>query len=178
MNRRHLARIALVPVAAAAIALTAACGTPVALGADIGQAPAPLTYSEGLFSISATITNNTDQVWTFDPAHSNVDEGDSASHWGTRPQATLQPGAKETVTAYTWETGGFDLTVSYTLPDGEFAVFQVVDDVIGRNNTAQGVYIGWADNGNTGTPDPAYTGTGSAGHGNHITAEMQIAKAS
>lgn len=57
------------------------------------------TYSAGAFSTQFTITNNTNEVMTFDDAHTNINYGDHSTHWGQRPQTTIQPHTSETLTA-------------------------------------------------------------------------------
>jgi len=178
MNARTLTRIVAVPLAGLALSLTA-------LGS--AQAATPThnltvkTYSAGAYSTQFIITNHTGQTITFDNAHTNLNMGDHNTHWGQRPLGTLQDGQSETLTAYTHDLGGLDMEVTYDLPNGEFAYFGAFNDLVGNNNTQEGVYGAFKNNAfnspDTTTQDNTYTGTGNAPHGVHITATAEIDQA-
>ncbi len=180
MKTTTLTRLIAVPLAGVAVSIAA-------LGSAQAATPAPTpdisvkAYSAGAYSTQLVITNNTGQTITFDDAHTNLNYGDHNTHWGQRPLETLQDGQSETLTAYTHDVGGLDMEITYDLPDGEFAFFGAFNDLVGNNHTQQGVYGAFKDNAfnapDPATRDAAYTGTGSAPHGVHISATSEIDQA-
>jgi hypothetical protein len=103
--------------------------------------------SEGELSIQMTVTNSTDQVWTFDSKDSVVAGG---GHWGKRSPQTVVPGQGVTVTAYTDSPGdlmGWFVLLTYTIPDGHYATFETLTGL--GPNSASGE---WATSINTTFP--------------------------
>lgn len=136
----------------------------------------PAIYSHGNFSIQFTVHNDTDQPFTLDAG-----ETTSSGHWATRPQATLAPGASDTVSGYSDSPWGEDITVVYTLPNGEDAALCASDDFDGPNWANSGVGSGW-DGGNRdfNHPDMAYqqiNGTTSSGYHDWADASIKPATA-
>jgi hypothetical protein len=178
VNVRTITRLVAVPVAAVALSVAALGSAQAATPAPHASGVSVKSYSAGAFSTQFVITNHTGQTLTFDSAHTNVNYRDSSTHWGQRPLGTLSDGQSETVTAYTHDLGGLDMEVTYDLPNGEFAYFGAFNDLVGSNDTQEGVYGAFKNNAfnapDTSTQDNAYTGTGSAPHGVHITATAEI----
>jgi hypothetical protein len=86
------------------------------------------SWDSDTFGIHLTIENNTNQVWTFDPAASV-----SGGHWVNRAQTTLKPGDSEVVTTETDDVNGLDSEVTYQMANGEYASFEGLDDWTGSN---------------------------------------------
>lgn len=177
MKISTLTRLVAVPLAGVTLSV-AALGS--AQAATLAPTPdvSVKAYSAGAYSTQLVITNNTGQTITFDDAHTNLNYDDHNTHWGQRPLETLKDGQSETLTAYTHDMGGLDMQITYDLPNGEFAYFGAFNDLVGNNNTQQGVYGAFKDNAfnapDPTTQDPAYTGTGTAPHGLHISATSEI----
>jgi hypothetical protein len=182
MNVRTLTRIVAVPLAGVALSLAALGSAQAATPTHSAPAVSVKAYSEGAYSTEFVITNNTGQTISFDDAHTNLNMGDHNTHWGQRPQATLKDGESETLTAYTHDLGGLDMEVTYDLPNGEFAYYGAFNDLAGNNSTTEGVYGAFRNTAfnapDPATQDSAYTGTGNAPHGVHITATAEIDQAS
>ena len=125
----------------------------------------------GAFSVRATLTNKTGVPLTLDPSKSNVDGGNG--HWMQRPQHTLANGQSVTVSGYTLDPSGMNLTVVYTMPNGEYAYFIANNTLFSANFIADGVTRQWSDG--PGPIDTAYThNVGTIGKGVHPTANMTI----
>lgn len=141
-----------------------------AVASSLGASPANI-YSHGNFSIQFTVHNDTDQPWTLDTSKST-----SSGHWATRPQATLAPGASDTVSGYSDSPWGEDIDVVYTLPNGEYAALWTSDDFDGPNWASSGIGSGW-DSGNRDFTkwDSAYSeGNGITSSGYHDWADASI----
>lgn len=178
MNVRTITRLVAVPLAGVALSIAALGSAQAATPAPHASGVSVKSSSSGAFSTKFVITNHTGQTLTLDDAHTNINYGDHSTHWGQRPLGTLTDGQSETLTAYTHDLGGLDMEITYDLPNGEFAYFGAFNDLVGSNDTQEGVYGAFKNNAfdspDTSTQDSAYTGTGSAPHGVHITATAEI----
>jgi hypothetical protein len=106
------------------------------------------SYSKGAFSIQMTITNSTNQVWTFDSKDSFVS---GFGHWGERSPQTVSPGQEVTVTGYTdspTDSLGFVIMVTYTIPDGHYATFWTLTGIGPNSATGE-----WATSVDTQDPN-------------------------
>ena len=118
MRYTRPARITIASLATvgAATATFAAAGTATALVPDY-----PAT-------IEMTITNNTAYTMFLDSDYNAF--GD----WIVAPPKQLAPGATETVSASTWNRGGFDFEVTYGMSEDTSATF-VANNYGGRTDT-------------------------------------------
>jgi septal ring-binding cell division protein DamX len=121
---------------------------PQATPSPAGSVQVLRSYSKGAFSIQMTITNSTNQVWTFDSKDSFVS---SFGHWGQRSPQTVSPGQDVTVTGYTdspTDSLGFVIMVTYTIPDGHYATFWTLTGIGPNSATGE-----WATSVDTQDPD-------------------------
>lgn len=124
MNRRLLIAT-VVAVPAGSLACTGLLG-------GVANAATPdhqvATYSKGAYSVEETITNNTDQDWTYDSADSQ--SSGNGGHWANQPQQTLRAHTSEVVSSYSNDpVVPMDLIVTYTMPGGPVGFEYIQSDV-------------------------------------------------
>ena len=187
MNHRILI-LPLAAVAAAAMALgggvaNAATPSSPALSPAAVAVHSAARPADDAFQLKLTITNNTNQNWTFSPQNSHSGD-DSDTHWEQRPQVTLGAKTTELVTTETDDPAALDTQVTYQMANGEYASVEATDWL----NTENGFNFAGVStspqpyqyNENHSTPwptDQAWTAHTSMQHSDHPTAAATISAA-
>ncbi len=191
MNRHLLTLTIASLTGVAAVALctgTAAASTPGSLTlqtlTSLHGSIRSVGSTQDTFELKLTITNNTDQNWTFDPQDSHSGD-DSHTHWEQRPQTTLDAKQSEVISTETDDPAALDTQVTFKMANGEYASVELTDWLNSNNHfefsgvakTAPPYQYNMTHSTNFPTDD-AWTPTDSIQTGDHISASMTISAAS